>query len=146
VLLLASKVPTLPGTCRSCSWLGAQTWLGRTSFQTGQQACGEHYSADQQENCQWKEKLSFSQQEKQKICGHFRELLMETDGDVSQEVERPQLGEHSPCEETPQRVTSTVCPREPAEILALGNSTSTNAFHFPSFLILPSFFLYSPPS
>lgn len=139
MLLLASKGPTLPGTCRSCSWLGVQTWLGRTSFQTGQQACGEHYSADQQENCQWKEKLSLSQQEKQKNSGHFGELLMETDGGVGQEVERPQLGEHPPCDGTPQRVTRTVCPREPAEILALGSSTSTNGFHFPSFLILPSF-------
>lgn len=33
-----------------------------------------------------------------KICGHFREPLMETDGDVGQEVERPQLGERPPCE------------------------------------------------
>lgn len=146
MLLLASKGLTLPGTCRSCSWLGAQTWLGRTSFQTGQQACGEHYSADQQENCQWKEKLSFSQQEKQKICGHFRELLMETDGDVGQEVERPQLGEHPHARRHHRGFMRTVCPGEPAEILVLGNSTSTNASHFPSFLILPSFLLHSVPS
>lgn len=143
MLLLASKGPTLPGTRRSCSWLGSLTWLGRTSFQAGQQACGEHYSADQQENCQWKEKLSFSQQEKQKIC----ELLMETDGDVGQKVERAQLGKHPPGEETPQRVTRTVCPTELAEAFSLGNSTSTNAAHFPSFfLILPSFLLHSLPS
>lgn len=80
-----------------------------------------------------------------KICGHFREPLMETDGDVGQEVERPQLGERPPCEGTPQRVTRTICPTEPAEILALGNSTSTNTFSFPSFLILPSFLLYFLP-
>lgn len=78
-----------------------------------------------------------------KICGHFRELLMETDGDVSQEVERSQLGEHPPCKETPQRVMRTVCPREPAEIFALRNSRCTNALHFPSFLILPLFILSS---
>lgn len=69
---------------------GGSDLAGKNLFPTGQQACGEHYSADQQENCQWKEKLSFSQQEKQKIC----ELLMETDGDVGQEVERAQLGKH----------------------------------------------------
>lgn len=129
MLLLASKGPTLPGTRRSCSWLGAPTWLGRTSFQAGQQACGEHYSADQQENCQWKEKLSFSQQEKQKIC----ELLMETDGDVGQEVERAQLGKHPPGKGTPQRVTRTVCPTELAEAFSLGNSASTSVVKFPSF-------------
>lgn len=131
MLLLASKRPTLPGTCRSCSWLGAPTWLGRTSFQAGQQACGEHYSADQQENCQWKEKLSFSQQEKQKIC----ELLMETDGDVGQEVERAQLEKHPPGKETLQRMTRIVCPTEPAKASSLGNSTSTNAAHSPSFFL-----------
>lgn len=60
MLVLASNGPLLPGTRKACSW------LGRPAFQTGQQACGEHYSADQQENCQWKEKFSFSQQEKQK--------------------------------------------------------------------------------
>lgn len=138
MLVLASSGPPLPGTRKSCSW------LGRPAFQTGQQACGEHYSADQQENCQWKEKFSFSRQEKQKICGHFRELLMETDGNVCREVERPQLGERLPHGETPQRPTRTACPRDLAEILALRNPTSTHALHFPSFLILPSHLFYSP--
>lgn len=68
---------------------------------------------------------------------------METDGDIGQEVERPQLGENPPCEETLQRVMRTVCPRESAKVLAVGNDISTNAFHFPSFLILPMFLPYS---
>lgn len=117
---------------------GSSDLAGRTSFQAGQQACGEHYSADQQENCQWKEKLSFSQQEKQEIC----ELLMETDGDVGQEVERAQLEKHPPGEETPQRMMRTACPTEPAEVFSLGNSTSTNAAHSPSFF--DSAFISSP--
>lgn len=58
---------------------------------------------------------------------------METDGDVGQEVERAQLGKHPPGEKIPQRVTRTVCPTELAEAFSLGNSTSTNAAHFPSF-------------
>lgn len=58
---------------------------------------------------------------------------METDGDVGQEVERAQLEKHPPGKETPQRMTRIVCPTEPAEASSLGNSTSTNAAHSPSF-------------
>lgn len=79
-----------------------------------------------------------------KIRGHFRELLMETDGNVCREVERPRLGERPPHGEAPQRPTRTVCTKDPAEILALTNPTSTHALHFPSFLILPSHLFYSP--
>lgn len=48
---------------------------------------------------------------KAKKSGHFRELLTETDGDVGQGVERPQLREHPLYKDIPQRVMRTVCPK-----------------------------------
>lgn len=68
-----------------------------------------------------------------KIHGHFRELLMETDGNVCWEVERPRLGEWPPHGETPQRPTGTVCPRDPAEILHLRSSHKPNIYSCPQF-------------